>query len=272
MIIEQTYDFLKTTHKQNIENLTITDVRIGLFLTAVRLSDDSYGVASTLSDSHPFCTKENRDYGDFTPSKIKGQKVCDLFESPKESDIILTLKIAVLNAISSKLISSGSYKILNNCDPVDLVDLSQQRTITMVGAFHSYIRKISVTDNRLFVLELNEDALNQDQKQYYVPANDYKKVFPESDIVIITGLTLVNNTIDNLLSAIPQKAKVIVTGPSSSIIPDILFENKVGIIGATLITKPGVLFDIVSEGAAGFHLFKYCAEKICILKNNGSSV
>ena len=266
MIIDQTYNLLRTRYKEKTENLFIKDVRIGLFLTAVRLSDGNVGVASTLTDSHPVCTKENRDYGDFTPSKIIGQPVTKLFEASKETGIILTLKIAVLTAISYDLISSGNYMVIDNCDPIDLIDLSSDKTIVIVGAFHSYIRKISGTKNRLHVLELNENALYQDQKQFFVPAEEYLKVLPDADVVIITGLTLVNNTIDNLLSSIPGTARVIVTGPSSSIIPDILFANKVEIIGATRITKPDILFEIAGQAAAGYHLFRYCAQKICILK------
>ncbi len=267
MIIEQTLDLLKSKYWDKIEELTIADVRIGLFLTAVRLSDGSCGTSATFVDNYPHCTKSKRDFGDFTPLKIRGQRVCDLFETEKESNTITTLKIAVLNAISSNIISSGNYKILENCDPVDLLDLSTKKTITIVGAFQSYIRRISETENRLYVLELNENALNEEQQQFYIPANDYNKVFPDSDIIIITGLTLVNNTIDNLLAAVPEKAVVIVTGPSGSVIPDILFANKVNIIGATRITKPDILFDVIGEAGSGFHLFEYCAQKICIIRD-----
>jgi uncharacterized protein (DUF4213/DUF364 family) len=270
MIIEQTYRLLNEKYKSKLENLILSDLRIGLFLTAVRLSDNSYGTSATLTDDNPHCTKNNRDFGDFTPLKIRGKKVSDLFETSKESNIILTIKIAVLNAISSGIISSGNYRILENCDPLELLDLHSQKTITIVGAFHSYIRKISETKNKLNVLELNRNALADDQKQFYVPANEYKRVLPDSDIVIITGLTLVNNTIDGLLSAISKDAMVVVTGPSSSIIPDILFANKVKIIGATRITKPDILFDIVSETGTGYHLFEYCAQKISILKADES--
>jgi uncharacterized protein len=266
MIIEQTYDLLKTKYRNKIDGLTIADVRIGLFLTAVRLSDNSFGASASLTDNHSFCNKGNRDFGSFTPSKIKGQKVSDLFETQKESNTTLTLKIAVLNAISSGIISSGDYKVLENCDPIDLLDLGSQKTITIVGAFHTYIQKVSMTKNRLYVLELNENALAPEQKQFYVPANEYSTILPESDIVIITGLTLVNKTIDSLLSAISKKSTVIVTGPSSSIIPDILFAGNVNIIGATRITKPEILFNVVGEAGTGFHLFEYCAQKICILK------
>jgi uncharacterized protein (DUF4213/DUF364 family) len=265
MIIEQTYKFLKTQYGMRLENLSITEARIGICLTAVRLSDNSFGASATLTDDHPHCSKSNRDFGDFTPFKIRGAKVRDLFETIKESSTILTLKIAVLNAISSEIISSGNYKVLEDCDPIDLLDLGSRKTITIVGAFHSYIEKISQTKNRLYVLELNENALTPEQKHFYVPANEYKTVLPGSDIVIITGLTLVNKTIDGLLSAIDKKTEIIVTGPSSSIVPDILFANNVNIIGATRITKPEILFDVVSEGGTGYHLFKYCAQKICIL-------
>jgi uncharacterized protein (DUF4213/DUF364 family) len=270
MIIEQTYRLLNEKYKSKVQDLIISDIRIGLFLTAVRLSDDSYGTSATLTDEVPHCAKNKRDFGDFTPLKIRGKKVSELFENQKESNILLTIKIAILNAISSEIISSGNYKIFENCDPIELLDLRSQKNITIVGAFHSYIRKISETKNKLSVLELNRNALADDQKQFYVPANEYKRILPDSDIVIITGLTLVNNTIDGLLSAISKGTLVVVSGPSSSVIPDILFANKVNIIGATRITKPDVLFDIVSERGTGYHLFEYCAQKISILKADES--
>ncbi|RPH30043.1 MAG: hypothetical protein EHM93_16385 [Bacteroidales bacterium] len=265
MILEETYSFLREKYKDLFENLTISDVRLGIHLTAVKLSDESYGAASTLSYNQLHCCKENRDFGDFTPNRIKGQRVFDLFSSTKKTDVIDTLKMAVINAISSRILQSNNYKIIENADPIDLLDLSSNKTITIVGAFPSYIRKIEVTQNNLYVLELNENAFIDGQKKYYVPASEYSRIIPISDIVIITGLTLVNNTIDGLLSSISPTTKTIVTGPSSSIIPDILFKNKVNMIGATRITDPELLFTVASEAGAGYHLFKYGAQKICIL-------
>ncbi len=267
-IIEQTYNLLKSRYKSKLEELIISDVIIGLYLTAVRLSDNSIGTSATLPDDHPFCAKSDRDFGDFTPLKIRGQKVQDILETKRGSGIISSLRTAVLNAVSSKIISSGNYKIVENCDPIQLLDLNTQKTITIVGAFQSYIRKISETKNKLFVLELNENTMTPEHKKFFVPAGEYKQILPASDIVIITGQTLVNRTIDDLLSVIIPGTQVIVTGPSSGILPDILFDNKVTIIGTIRITKPEVLFDIVSEGGTGFHLFEYCARKICILKGD----
>ena len=266
MIVEETLNLIKTKYKAYFEHLIITDIRIGLYLTAVKLSDASYGIATTISDEIPLRnTKTMRDFDVFSPSRIKGEKLSTLFEISKDSNILKSIRMAALNAVSSRIISDSDYKIYENTDPIDLIDLSQKKQITIVGAFHSYIDKISATENKLNVLELNENALSDNYKKYYVPAAQYAEVLPVSDIVIITGLTLINDTADNLLSSVNPDSEVIITGPSSNIIPDILFRNKVKIIGATRIIKPDLLFDIVGEAGAGYHLFKYCAQKICIV-------
>ena len=67
MIIEQTYNLLISRYKDQFKDLTISDVRIGKYLTAVRLSDQSIGTSATIADEEPFCAKVNRDFGDFTP-------------------------------------------------------------------------------------------------------------------------------------------------------------------------------------------------------------
>ncbi len=267
-IIDQTYNLILRKYRSGLEDFFISEVSIGLYFTAVRLSDGTIGTSATMSDKEPVCAKSNRDFGDFTPLKIKGQKVLKILESSKESSVILSLRTAVLNALSSGFITPERYRIIDDCDPFELLDLKSDKTITIVGAFQSYIRKISQTPNKLFVLELSENALAPEQKQYYIPAGNFREILPMSDIVIITGQTLVNRTIDDLLAAVSPTSMVVVTGPSGNILPDILFENKVSLIGAIRITEPDLVFDIVSQGGTGYHLFKYCARKICILRND----
>jgi uncharacterized protein len=265
MILERTIDLIKSRYLNKLEDLTISDVVMGVYLTAVRLSDGSCGVASTDIDSHPPCCKQDRDYGDFTPTKITGQRVSDLLDSKKPLKALDTLKVAVLNAIALKMVAGSGYRIIEDTDPIDLIDLDAQKTITLVGGFHSYIQRISQTKNKLYVLELDEGALREEQKKYYVPANEYVSILPVSDIIIITGLTLVNNTIDGLIESISPRSQVIVAGPSSSLLPDILFENKVNIIGATRIIDPVKAMAVAGQAGSGYHLFRYCAQKICIL-------
>ncbi len=267
MIIEQTLDILKSRHQSRIENLTLMKVRLGMHLSAVQLSDGSCGVAGNAPGNGQHAPrKKERDFGDFTPNQIRGRKVLDLLETPKQGPIIDTLKIAVLNAISTALLAEADYTVIEDKDPIELLDLTQKRKITMVGAFQSYIRNLSAAGHQLQVLEMNADSMGEDLQKYYVPAHEYPSVIPDSDVVIITGLTLVNQTIDGLLSHITPGTEVVVSGPSANILPEVLFSNGVTIIGATRITDPEILFSTVGEGGSGYHLFRYGARKICVVR------
>ena len=268
-IIHQTIRELKTGFAGSIAPLTIVDVHIGMHLSAIELSDGSCGVAGTAENTGAHAPeRKERDFGVFTPNQIRGQKVLDLLETTKSSTIVDTLKIAALNAISSAMLASSSHKIVEDKDPVDLLDLDGSKSITLVGAFRSYIKKIadSGTGTRLQVLEFKKEALPVGFQQYYVPATDYRKVLPLSDVVIITGLTLVNGTIDGLLGSIRPGTEVVVTGPSANILPQVLFAHGVTMIGATRITDRDLLFSTVAQGGSGYHLFRYCARKITIVK------
>ena len=269
MIVKETYAWLKEQYKDAINNLVITDVRLGILLSAVKLSDNSVGVSSTFANTESSCIRKNRRYDAFSPSKINGQSVVDLFETAPVNNVTDTLKMAVLNAISSRILYNGNYKILEDTDPIDLIDYTSKKNVTIVGAFNSYIQKISETKHNLNVLEFEESSLIDEHKKFFTPAHEYINVVPKSDIVVITGLTLVNNTIDGLLKAVNPNSQVIITGPSSSLVPDVLFKHNVSMIGASRITNPDLLFTLVSEAGTGFHLFRYCATKICIL--NGAA-
>lgn len=264
-IINQTYKTILNDINSEVKNLTFDKVLFGVNMTAVVLSDGSIGVASTFFEKSTRPHKRQRYFGDFSPSKISGQKITDLFSFDRESDLIDTLKIAVLNALSAKQREKVGYKIYNNTDPIDLVEIKSKTNVTLVGAFRTYIDSLAETDVNLKVLELNENIFFEEHKKFYVPAEDYTKILPSSDVIIITGLTLINNTIDDILKVANPEAKVIVVGPTANILPQVLFEHGVDIIGATKYSNPDLLFKLISEGANAYHLFQYCAQKISII-------
>ncbi len=269
MIFEETVGLIKREYPGTMDGLTIDDVKIGPYLTAVRLSDGSCGTSATLCDDLPVCANGRRDFGDFTPLKIKGHKVSGVLQAKKDSGLISSLKTAVLSAISSRIIKTGNYNVVEDCDPVQMIEFKPGDYVAVVGGFQSYIRKISLAGCRLAVLEKNEKCLTADQKVYYRPAEEYKNVLPQAGIVIITGQTIVNRTIDDLLSVVDPEARVVIAGPSCNIIPDILFARKVTIVGAVEIIRPDLLFDLAGEGGTGYHLFEYsAAKKICIINGN----
>lgn len=268
MIINETIRLLEQKYPAFLTGITIEDVRIGVHITAVRLSDGSCGLSSTMEEEGPFRPKSNRHFTNFSPLKIRGSRISDLLAPETQRPLIESLKMAVINAISSNIIASGSCKIVEDADPVNLVDFGSKKEVALVGAFQSYIKLIEASGCKLHILEFNEAALWPDQKKYFARAADFNKVLPEADVVIITGQTLLNNTIDHLLKETRPGSTVIVTGPSSLLLPDILFAKNVSMIGSIKITRPDLLLDIVAEGGAVYHLFEYCAKKITLQRHD----
>jgi len=267
MILNETFELLKTKYKTQFETTTITRVNIGLFFTAVQLSNGYCGVAGTnLGFINSSVQKREKEFGIFSPGKISGQKLLDLFSFTEGSKILDIVRLAALNAVSAELIANSNYTVIEDKDPIELVDLNN-KTVCIVGAFYSYMRNIANTNAKLVILELNKNAIPDEFQQYYMPAEEAPSAFSISDIIIITGSTLVNNTLDNILTSIPENKKVIVVGPTASLIPDILFRHGISIIGSTRIIDANKVFNTISEGGAGYHLFHNGAQKICLLND-----
>jgi uncharacterized protein (DUF4213/DUF364 family) len=125
--------------------------------------------------------------------------------------------------------------------------------------------KLSEQPCTLQVLELDAHAFPERHHRLYIPAERAAEILPHSDAVILTGSTLVNHTLDDLLALISPRTFTALVGPSGGLLPDALFRKGINIIGTIRILDPNTMFTVVSEGGAGYHLFRTCAEKICIL-------
>ena len=269
MIIDETYSIIKKKYDKRFNEATLEQVVIGIYFTAVKLSSGYSGLAYTNLDSLDCCAyNRSKGFGDFTPGNFKGRKVVELFTHYNQSCLIKTVELAVMNAISAEMIAESNYKITENLDPIELVDLQGKKRVCVVGAFLSYIKKIAETDCILQIVELNEAVVPEEYKQYLVPSHLSEKAISNSEIIIITGASLANNTLDRLLELISSGSQVIVVGPTSSLIPDVLFARGVNVLGATRITDSDYMLEMVAEGASGFQLFKSCATKICIVNES----
>lgn len=268
MILNETFDLLKTRYESQFSTTTIKRLHIGPFFAALQLSSGFCGLTSVEQSNLSCCARtRSRENTPFSPGNISGKKLLDLFSWPAESELLNIVKLAAINAVSQELISTSDYTIIEDKDPIELVDLNNSKTICVVGAFDSYMRKIANSSSKLIVLELNEPAVPDEFKQYYSPAANASSVFPEADVIIITGSTLVNNTLDHILEIIPPNKQVIIVGPTAGLIPDVLFQHGIQIIGATRVVDADRLFRAIAEGAAGYHLFINGAQKICLLNN-----
>lgn len=267
MILQESIDFILKQNGSRLEKYTVNQVFIGALFTAVELSSGYCGLAKTEYTGSLHHGHRNGSLK-FEPGTYAGSNLIKLLQASENNGFLNVVQLAATNALSAEWISKGKYKIIENADPLDLI-VPQGKNIAMVGAFCSYIRKLSQQHCQLQVLELDEQAFDEESKIFYVPAEKSVEVFKQSDIAIITGSALANNTMDQLLLEIPAHVQIIVVGPSGGVIPEVLFDKNVSIIGATRVINNKMLFQMIAEGASGYHLFQCgAAQKICILNES----
>ena len=89
---------------------------------------------------------------------------------------------------------------------------------------------------------------------YYAPAEQAADFVPYADLLVITGVTILNDTLPGLLAMAKPGAEILVTGPTASMLPEPLFAKEVAMTGGIIVTKAGELLDIISEGGFGISL------------------
>ena len=269
MIIEETYEEIKSKYGQKFYTVAIDNFVAGIYFMAVKLSSGYCGLANTNLGPSDSCSQNRKHgFGIFTPGHFERHTIAELFDHTDNSGFIKTVQLAAMNAISAELMAESQYKIIENLDPIELIDLQSGKQICLIGAFLSYMKKISASNSKLSILELNKNAVPDEYLQYLVADQLVEKAITQSDIVIITGASLANDTIDELLAKIPKDKQVVLVGPTSSLLPDVLFQHGVNIIGGTRILDAKMALQLIAEGAAGFHLFNNCAIKTCIVNES----
>ena len=112
------------------------------------------------------------------------------------------------------------------------------KEVTVVGHF-PFVDRLRAEVRRLNVLELNPQPGD-------LPASQAPEVIPRSDVVAITGATLVNHTMDQLLRLAAGRF-VVVVGPTSVLSP-VLFDHGVSAICGAQVTDAVEVLRALGEG------------------------
>jgi uncharacterized protein len=263
MIIKETISIIEGLYGDSLNTINIERIVIGIFFTGVKLSNGYGGISYTpvseihddLSHASPIFTKDS-------PVILKGMSAYEVLNNLSDTPMYKTIKIVVLNALSTHFLTSERYFITENIDVLDSINMDITKRIGMVGAFPPFLERLKKVDNiQLSVIERRKESLTGDNIKYFIPAEDAQSIIPLCDTVIITGAAIANGTIDKLLSYARSDAQVIVTGPTASFLPDAFFRRNVDVVSGVLVTNPDDALDMLAEGVGAYHLFKKCAVK-----------
>lgn len=268
MILDETADLLVSLLGRQADDITIERINIGVFYTGVKLSDGSGGVAYTpAADLHKGLRASPMTPERPVPLRLKGMPVRNVLENKERSLLVGLVRLVVMNALSSKIITDDRYRISYDASVIDLLDPTKLGKVGMVGAIMPFLKRLKqIPGIDLSVIERKTESLKEEDMRFLVPTENADAVLRSCDTVIITGAAAANGTIEGLLDQTKTGATVIVAGPTASLLPDALFARNVGIVSGVKVTDADTALDMLSEGIAVYHLFRTCVRKINIIK------
>ena len=121
-----------------------------------------------------------------------------------------------------------------------ILEKGEGRRITIVGHF-PFLPRVKEKSKELWVIEKNpmEGDFDESQAEHLIPS---------ADVVAITGTSLTNHTLVNLLSLCRREAFVILLGDTAPLSP-LLFEYGVDAVSGTKVVDPELTLKCVSQGA-----------------------
>ena len=123
------------------------------------------------------------------------------------------------------------------------------------------MKKLLAAEADFTVLEMDPRTLKGRELDHYLPADRAAECVPEADLLVITGVTVLNGTLPGLLELAKPGAEILVTGPTASMLPDAFFRRGVTTLGGIRVTKADEALDLLCEGGSGYHLFGRSAEQ-----------
>jgi uncharacterized protein (DUF4213/DUF364 family) len=210
-------------------------VCIGLHWTAVVMDvngERRCGLASTLRSAHQHGVPTVPQAGNL--ESLTSFELAALTQS--ELPTLVSVGMAAVNALLPRY-------------PASWVDLNAENVIASHGAEQSvalighfpFVDRLRTKVGQLTVLELDPQPGDQ-------PVSAAPDVLPQAQVVAITGVTLLNHTLDGLLELCAPGSLVILLGPSVPLAP-VLFEWGVDILCGSIITSIDGVLAAVQQGA-----------------------
>jgi len=270
-VIAETIDIITEKSPTPLQDVWIDDLVIGIFFTGVKLSTGNAGCAFTPIGEVPEAVCCPTTAARMPQAgNLEGSPVSEVLKYALDANVLKSaIGVATLNALTQWIIESeesAGYQITKDADGFDLLEIQPDETVSLIGAFGPYIRRLKIMGNPFFIIEKNPQTLRPDEMKYYKSDSEIGTALGKSDVVIITGTAIVNHTIDPILSSITHGKRTAIIGPTASMIPDTFFKRGLTVMAGVRILNPDLMIKILKQGGSAYHLLKECSEKIAFIR------
>jgi uncharacterized protein len=211
------------------------EVRIGLHWTAVVVEVDGErrcGLATTIESAH-----EHHGEPDVpTAGALLDMPTAELAALSHREGTLASVGVAAINALMPQ-------------NPESWVDINAEHVI----AEHGEGKIVGLVGDFPFVGRLRErvgelHVIDKRDHEGTLPENAAAEIFPKAGVVAITGMSLINHTLEQLLGYCNPEAKVIVLGPSTPLSP-VFYEYGVDLLSGSIVTDIESVLRAVAQGA-----------------------
>jgi uncharacterized protein (DUF4213/DUF364 family) len=272
-ILKETIAEIRSRLGSQFADITVERVVIGIFFTGIKLSNGSGGLCFTPIKEIPeavCCPSSLRALP--WSGKFRGRPVEDFLNALfDKSPMKRAVGIAVVNALSASCWEQDppkDYSIERGSDPLETIEIPDDANVVVIGALVPILMRLKKRGTPFSIIEMDPRTLKADEIPFWVPVERTADVVPNADLLVVTGTSLLFHSLEPILACAKPGAKIIVIGPTASMLPDAFFRRSVTIMGGDLVTHPDDLLDILSEGGSGYHFFGKSADRISIRNEN----
>jgi len=268
-ILAETVSAIRDIASDEVGAVAIERVVVGLFFTGVKLSTGHVGACATPIKAIPdaVCCSSPAHAMPF-PGKMRGRLAASFLDEVQQQDgIRRAVGIASMNALAALCWDRRPHPDVDmeiGVDAFDAAGIRPGQRVVVVGAFVPFLRELKKRGQPYLVLEQDPATLKPDEMPYYRHAAQARVVVPEADVLLVTGTTLLNDTLDEILAAARPATRKVVVGPTVGLVPDAYLRRGCDVLGTIRVTEADAFLDVLAEGGSGYHFFGRSAQKIVL--------
>jgi uncharacterized protein (DUF4213/DUF364 family) len=217
------------------QRCAISDVRIGLGYTAVRLDTGQAGVAWTPKSSPAGCTHLSG------AGNLAGRPAEQMLSmlADKHSALARAVGLATANAL---LVDSRPTPVIRD-EIISTLEVTADDQVAMVGYFGPIVGRLQKTGCRLDIVEIDAQ-----QDTHTLSPQQGRAALAACTIAIITGTTLINGTFEEVCADLKGPRAAVLLGPSAPLCADVFSGTGITHVAGSRVLDADAILRIVSEG------------------------
>ncbi|HOB28752.1 MAG: DUF364 domain-containing protein [Dethiobacteria bacterium] len=112
------------------------------------------------------------------------------------------------------------------------IELRESDTVGMIGHISPVVKMIRPQVKELYLFDEGKSKCGRDGDPLF-PVEEQPRLLPACDIVILSGTTVINGSVDELLKFCSCAREVVMIGASTPIFPDAFLKSKVSVLAGS---------------------------------------